>query len=357
MSNILIKTLSHIHIGNGVFLQQGNDFLADGNGDESYIYVLNINKLASIIGTDASTIQLWADAIKAEKVDSFIKNKLRGHEYREVALRRIANYANISSARKTLKECIHDGMGRPYIPGSSIKGAIRTAVMATLARPRIAKALETAKDKEHREKIISNMEKKVLGHEAETDVFRHLATGDAFFDKGCEISVTQINLNITTSNKLRDFRKQQIVEAIAYGESSTFRLNTNKEFYEKTRLTGDNDLFRLINQHTKDLVKEEIDYWDGKGIDSEDYVNNMEDILSEINSCASGECVLRIGQASGWRFVTGAWLEEVDDDIFDSEIVPMCRRNNQRYEQYDFPKSRRIDSDSELFGFVKLKIL
>jgi CRISPR type III-A-associated RAMP protein Csm5 len=38
------------------------------------------------------------------------------------------------SIQITLKECIHSGLGVPYIPGSSIKGAIRTAIVATLAQ-------------------------------------------------------------------------------------------------------------------------------------------------------------------------------------------------------------------------------
>jgi len=118
------------------------------------------------------------------------------------------------------------------------------------------------------------------------------------------------------------------------------------------------DLFRLINQHTRNLVEQEIDYWDGKGDDSADYVRSMEDVLSDINSCTAKECVLRLGQASGWRFITGAWLEATSRDVFRNEVVPLCRyRDKEFYKQYDFPKSRRIDDESFLFGFVKLTIL
>ena len=38
MSEIKIETLSPIHIGNGSFLQEGNDYISD----EDYIYVLNV---------------------------------------------------------------------------------------------------------------------------------------------------------------------------------------------------------------------------------------------------------------------------------------------------------------------------
>jgi hypothetical protein len=61
-----------------------------------------------------------------------------------------------------------------------------------------------------------------------------------------------------------------------------------------------------------------------------------------------------LGQAIGWRFITGAWTETLDEDIFYREIVPMARFKNERYSNYVFPKSRRIDDESYVFGFLKL---
>ena len=76
-----------------------------------------------------------------------------------------------------------------------------------------------------------------------------------------------------------------------------------------------------------------------------------------IEACQTNECILRIGQASGWRFVTGAWLEDIDKHYFNNVIVPLCRPKNDRYRGYPFPKSRRIDESSNVFGFVKLTAL
>ena len=57
---------------------------------------------------------------------------------------------------------------------------------------------------------------------------------------------------------------------------------------------------------------------------------------------------------SGWRFITGAWCEGLDN--FD-EVIAVSRPNNGRYQEYDFPKSRRIDEDSDILGFVKLSLI
>lgn len=40
----------------------------------------------------------------------------------------------MSRPAQQIKEFIRDGFDRPYIPGSSIKGAIRTAVLSSIAQ-------------------------------------------------------------------------------------------------------------------------------------------------------------------------------------------------------------------------------
>lgn len=357
MSIIQIKTLTQVHIGNGSFLQQGNDFVVNNEEDNSDVYILSIDRLSKLIGINVSSVSLWMKSIEDGDPASFLKKYIKGHPYTEYAKRRITNYAKFSSKSLTLKECIHDGMGRPYIPGSSIKGAIRTAVLAYLTGNVIRTAMAECNTPEERKKTIAGMEKRLLGRTTDTDVFRFLCTGDAFFHRGSEIAVKQINLNITESDRVKDFSKNQIVEAIGFGEASSFRLTIQERFFEQTKIKGEQGLFEVINNHTRKLVEEEIDYWDGYAEDVQDYVASMEDILNDINDCRPDECVLRIGQGSGWRFITGAWLEAVDRDIFRNEIVPLCRpKNNQHYRQYDFPKTRRIDDESYVFGFVKLRI-
>ena len=119
-------------------------------------------------------------------------------------------------------------------------------------------------------------------------------------------------------------------------------------------------LFEWINEHTGKLVKDEIDYWkevENAGYSgADDYIKNMESIEEEVKACKKGkECVLRIGHASGWRFITGAWTENLDN--FERDVVPAARPKNFNYQEYDFPKSRRLDEDCDILGFVKLTVL
>lgn len=382
-NNITIQTLSQIHVGSGVFLQKGNDFIVDDNKGNSDIYVIDPNKLGDIIGTSQATINEWVVFIERGKAQEFIQARTRGHLPKEFAKRRIANYANFQGTQGTLKECLHDGMGRPYIPGSSIKGAIRTAVLSTLAKKKgdgalismFKKAFAEA-DYRKRDKVLANIEKTFLGNNPNADLFRFLTVSDAFFDKGSEIAIKQINLNVTHKESLKDTRMQQIVEAIASDEKSSCSIKIDKERFQKVwnfhhqdlknlppmpdEMSDITTLFALINQHTKKLVEDEIKIWSDDYADyhgQSDYIASMEEILDAITSCESNQCVLRLGQAIGWRFITGAWTENLPDDLFYGIIVPLARpKNNQRYSEYDFPKSRRLDDESYLFGFLKLTI-
>jgi len=164
-----------------------------------------------------------------------------------------------------------------------------------------------------------------------------------------------------------------MIEAISSEQSTTFQLKILSDYYEWVK-TQTNDkfslknleeemssiynLFNTINQHTQKLIEEEIEFWDDyKEEDSvTDYIERMNEILKETNNCTYGKsCILRIGHTSGWRFITGAWTEKLDN--FETEIIPASRRNNQNYEEYPFPKSRRIDEYGDLLGFVKLSVV
>lgn len=380
MNKVKIQTLTPIHIGSGNFLRNNSDFVQYHDGEDSYIYVIDPKKILNLIGVEH--LDDWVRQIERnEDTKEFVKRMGHNATPDKYAVRTLMNYAQVHP-NDTLKECMHDGMGRAYIPGSSIKGAIRTAVLATLAHSMenieaivSEKNFKTGKINVGAKKV----EAKIFGGDPNSDIFRFIKIGDAYFEEGCELSSRVINLNIRERSDLTDSSKPQIVEAIAPEYESTIQMKVDTSYYNwaKThwpysagkakplgelpvRMENVHSLFELINNHTKKLVNDEILYWqemqNGKYEGTEDYLNNIRYILQEINACQLGkECVLRIGHASGWRFITGAWTEQLDN--FKTDIVPASRRGNDKYRQYDFPKSRRLDEDGDIFGFVKLSLI
>ncbi len=371
MSEIKIEVLSPVHIGSGNMLQNNTDFVTTDNGVDYYIRVVDDKKILELIGVEH--LNDWLLSIeRKDNTKELVKRYAPNSKVADYSKRRLIDYSSGINKQDTLKECIHNGQGLPYIPGSSIKGSIRTAILASL--------VENIKNKEEKIKTKrtdrngnpllsgSKIEQELFGNDPNSDIFRFIQVGDAYFEKDSEIALRVVNINIRNGNDLQDNSKPQLIEAINNGESSTFQMKIASEYYNwvKTKFTSIgnlpkeidslSNLFMLINAHTEKLVKSELKYW--KDIDktgAEKYVENLENILEVIESCEKGkECVLRIGHASGWRFITGGWTEKLDN--FKDVVIPASRPRNFNYTNFDFPKSRRIDEESDALGFVKLSI-
>lgn len=366
---INIKTLSPIHIGNGVFLQNGSDFVSAKDGKYNYIYIIDPRKILSIIGVEH--LYDWVASIERHTQDTlkFVKRYRPNTQPIDFAKRQILSYS-AAGPTDTLKECLHDGKGIAYIPGSSIKGAIRTAILSTL----VSKIANVESRVTSRGKVSAKQVEGVLfGTEPNSSLFRFLHVGDAYFSKDCEISTRMINLNIRNNQEdLRDIRMSQLVEAIGTECESNFRLKLSREFYQWAKVRYNHRdsrlkelpdcmksipaLFETLNAHTIKLLKEEIGIWEkvsAQHTGAEDYIENMKDLLDSACQCRKGEeCVLRLGHGSGWRFVTGAWSEQLNN--FGSIVNSARPYNEKRYRNYIFPKSRRLDKDSDVLGFIKL---
>ena len=378
MNKVKVQTLTPIHIGSGEFLKNNSDFVEYKVGEDSYLSIIDPKKILDLIGMER--INDWVNLIERKgDTKDFVAKLGRNAHPRSYALRTITNFASVRRD-DTLKECLHDGMGKPYIPGSSIKGAIRTAVVATLAAQMNAlESLVVVRRNEKKNVTAKQVEAKMFGGDPNSDVFRFVKIGDAYFEKGSELSTRIINLNIREKNDLVDTSKPQLVEAIGVDFETECQMKIDQAYYDwvkkhwpidnaKVKPLGILDsqmkslesLFSLVNAHTRRLVEEEVDYWKAvrkSGLSGADnYIGNMQQIMEDIEACQEGkECVLRLGHASGWRFITGAWTEGLDN--FKSEIVSASRPKNFNYQQYDFPKSRRLDEDGDILGFIKLTMV
>lgn len=359
--NLNIKTLTPVHIGDGVFLQKGSDFITIKRTDErgkKYLinFIIDPQKVLACIGEEHLLDWMASIERRAESVWAFAKRYKKDIRPEDLSKRAMYSYAE-SKPTDTLKTCMHNGMGVPYIPGSSIKGAIRTAVFAS-----IVSEVNNLEGKVAQRFSSKPVEDELFGR-INNDVFRFLQVGDAYFSKGCEISMRMENLNIRNRKEsLWDSSKSQLIEAIEPGSKTMCQLalveTLQPSVYNLPKcMTSLPALFNTLNQHTLKLVKDEIAYWtelmNSGYMDAEDYVDNLSNnILVEIQNCSKGEeCVLRIGYGSGWRFITGAWCEQLKNF---KDVISKSRPKNDLYSQYGFPKSRRIDKESDVLGFIKL---
>jgi len=365
MSKIKIRTITNVHVGSGEMLYLNNDFcIAKDSEGYDVVGIIDPRKVMELIGVEH--IDTWVQGIGRKRpVEEIV------HQYAPKAM--VEDYSSrvieLFSTRttETLKECVHDGLGRPFISGSSIKGAIRTAVLAGVAAEMRPEHLNVLNGKGMPD--ASEMEKSLFGSDPKSDVFRFLHVGDAIFGELLTSAITMVNINERERHSFWDTSKSQTIEALSIGDETTFELRIKLDAYRKCNgvvgelpycMSSVPVLFDTINAHTLSLLNSEIDYWaelkdkdEKHKIDA--YIAKCEKIRTEIKKCESGKsCILRIGHGSGWRFITGAWTER--SPLFYEKIVPAARPNNRIYADYDFPKSRRVAEDCSLLGFVKLTI-
>lgn len=371
MSKIKIETITDVHIGSGVSLSMNNDYcLAIDSDGYHVIGIIDPHKILDLIGVEH--IDTWMQGIEKKRpIIDIVHQYASSVTVENYTTRTIEQFCDTPT--ETIKEYIHDGLGRPYIPGSSIKGAIRTAVLANVVSTLLPENIVVKNEKDRIDASI--MEKRFFGSSPNSDIFRFLHVGDAIFGSLKTSAITMVNINERKKQSFWDDSKPQTIEVLSLGDETTFEMRLKLDNYRNCRvsvgelplcMTSLPVLFETINAHTQLLLESEINYWmDLKDEDDTDkvaaYIEECKDILVQTKQCVHNKsCILRVGHGSGWRFITGAWSER--SPMFGIHVVPASRPNNKNYKDYDFPKSRRVSIDSEddkrigLLGFVKLTI-
>lgn len=371
MAIIEIKTLTPVHVGSGRFLMSKSEYVSGG---ESY-GVVDEAKVLSLLGDDR--IDAWVRSIeKGESLVGLLKTFDIKPKLNEISSRKIKIECNKDRAKNlpNLKEHIHNGQGLAYLPGSSIKGAIRSAIFNQMIREKGEQVPDDKLKQNYGKYSASGLEKGLFGNDPNHDIFRFLRIGDAYFPKNSTVALIMDNLNLKgnpeSPEALYDESKNQLLEAIGKEVKTSFQIrfdetgmNRNLEYRTiqsfPDSFSGIDSLFELINSNTIQILQEELEFWSNyDSDDADEYLDQLKIIQTETVKCQTGECVLRMAHGSGWTFITGNWVNQqtyTDDDSYHS-IVDVARPGNQRkYADYPFPKSRRISSELDLLGFVKLK--
>lgn len=368
MSKFLIKTLTPVHVGSGRFLQNKLEYVFGGDK----IGIVDETKSFELIGIDR--IGAWVSSIeKGESLVGFLKNFGIKPKLSEITSRSLRLQVSKEEAKnlQNLKEHIHNGMGLPYIPGSSIKGAIRSAVFNQLIRE--SKKLLDSKIIDKGKPSAKQLEKELFGGDPNSDIFRFLRVGDAYFESGTEIALIFTSLNQRGNpdhpSLIIDRQKNQLVEAIGSNAQTDFQMRFDLAGMKANDVTGKiknfpgvwsdlTGLIALLKKNTSEILGEEIESWETFEADeAADYREELGKIRQEIEQCTETECVLRLAHGAGWQFITGNWAKKqqlVGNQVYETILNAARPGNERRYADYAFPKSRRMATDFLLPGFVKL---
>lgn len=366
-----LTTLTPCHIGSGNILIKDLDFVVDGKGNNRTIGVISSEKIYKVLGEQG--IDKWCQAIdRRESIWSVVKT-MNPNERLENICSRVAplNGAVCTELRAQIAS-----NGVFYIPGSSIKGAIVSAIVGEcrsdislpndLPKGAVAEQVLVRPTPNHRGEI---------KYDPKNSNLRFLRVGDAYF-KNADIAVVECyGLNIREREPIIDKSTLALVECINYEEETTVDIQLLTKLQSicsdavpplPHALQSEANLLDAVNAHTKRLLCEELSFWreqenrDYYHIDTDEeqeeleyYLGEIKSTLSECNRCQSGsEAIIRVGYGSGWRFMTGGWIDGDDGAL--NKVASIVRpHKGGAYQQYDFPKTRRVGLGTP-FGFIKI---
>lgn len=349
-----LQTVTPVHVGSGEKLVKNFDFFRQG----SKIHVINSSKMfADVEKLGADKIVEFTQAVEDENIEAWLQKQ-------GIRLDRIASRSFVFSEHKIPREIhahIRDAFGNPLIPGSSLKGALRTAIIRKLKNLEddFQVRINGSNPKFTDQKICSSL----LGRDPKQNLLRTLTVGDfTFVPKQINTQQVWVNRLITQTKLAGKFpilyieglcKNADSRSIISFDEFLPDKDSEEKCFNFKYRLSLD-WLLEACQSMTQHTIKTELQFLKGKTGKPVDGLREFYDRLSgQIENVSKNEVIIQMAWGSGWRGMTGQLLES--DDL--SDDLRKKLRLADRYLSFPFPKSRRlalVNGTYSPMGWIKL---
>lgn len=377
---LTIRTLSPLHIGTGRVLFKNYDFIFDNNGQT---YVIDEDRLLA----ESDNAGLNDQLAKGDNPANLYRT-LKGRNPK-LKLDDVSQYY-LDGEPKTnkIREQIKDIQNRAYIPGSSLKGAIRTALLWRAAHrygaevfpmDKLPRDNDAAKASQSFEKDLTTVEGSDRDDFPYYDLFRAMNISDA------HVTGTQRPLHLVNIKPVQ-FKNGQIdnqqtwidLEAVDSAQMFQTILNYNTFLVESEYRLGWNEgqkelldsnpvmLARYLNRHSKKRIKAEIDYLRRETRGNSELEDACKDWLIfyaklDQQPLADNECLIQLGWGGGWDSKTfGSYLQKNEADFVEIVNRFSLKKKGKLKIGERFPKSRRMmvkDDQPRLpLGWVKITI-
>lgn len=279
------------------------------------------------------------------------------------------------------REQLKDAMNRPYLPGSAIKGAIRTALIAEWLRsmpPKTFEHLLPQKDRfgktPSKQWAAKKLMDEITGKDAKQDIFRSFKVKDTLFANS-DLRLADIRWlnerNWRNMNQKRDWdprRKNpidwkeatgiyaEVLQPSAFGllalQWDSFLLSDVSKWQQAGTIStiapkDFDDLRQRLNQHAQYRLQREIQFYKAQGKAAPE--QECQRILSMVSQDQQS-AYLQMSWGSGWRGMTGDWASDEQVKTF-RELFNLGRTGKS------FPKTRRLAVSGEPklpLGWIRL---
>ena len=359
-----LQTITPVHIGTGETLN-----FMDGCYTNGRWYHIDLDKVLAHPSTDlnALTSEMSQRGFRWERY-------LQQHntDLSELSAYNLSCLQNPEDVE--IREAIKTIGDRPYIPGSTLKGAIRTALLGEVLSEsdeiysESLSRLETLIDQEprgnpRREQPAQRIESLAFGKDPNRDLLRALHVSDTM---PVDSDTLEIGLAWTLTLDQNDQLVQKIdrgreyknfVQHIQTGQRLTFTLKIDEILFreqEKTRLDFSplqekvlRDIAEVCRSATDVLMRSEQDFFDYYHLP--EIANVYDRLIVENNKLPEGGFLLQIGWGTGYRANTVASLYTEDEeppidwmDLRERFRLGESRSQRGYYDGREFPKTRRI---------------
>ena len=356
-----LETLSPLHIGSG---QEYGAF--DGVFQNGRWYLIDLKKVLERSKEDPTNL---ANAMMQQGFNWSSWLRQRGINPQEVASSSVACVQNPDSTK--IRACIRDPFWRPYIPGSTLKGAIRTAVLESLLtgeprqkrqqRARQAVQNQHGKPSDRRYVARNTLERSLLvgkvpnrANESNYDLLRALHISDSE-----PIDPEQAHIGLAWVHTLRNGQLVQkraggeeykmFLEWLSAGVQTRLTLRIDERLLEGSyrRALGFNDsqveiLYEFVdacNERASEIIDHEGEFYEDYGLPViAQFYKGLGSRLQQIK--AQSGFLLNIGWGGGWEMktVTNPLTEGLDNEDWEIRQTYRLRRSDSAV----FPKTRRL---------------
>jgi len=355
------SVITPVHVGSGVKLGK-IDIVPQG----SKLIVVDMESVFSRFENNPSVLNHFGG--NDFKIKDFLdQHKIKANTVKKYA---IENPDNISLGFKSeVLEMIKTGMGNPLIPGSSIKGAIRTVIWWHLVqseknqavlKEELTKVIKSKNRDLKEQRADDELDKNLFGENPNHDFMRGLQVGDVEF-RLSDIKLLDCKvLNLTSENGYGwekmgrngfitpDPKKATPLyceslnpKATAAGKMKIEDFLFDDDLAKPLNFSGKKELLDNLpekcNEFAKTFIADEIAFF--KSCNMQEMVNFYTDLEKKIPADNSS-FLLHLGWGSGWRGMTGNYLE---DYLEKDDFAKLRIRFNLGKSHSDiFPKTRKI---------------
>jgi len=359
MPNYRLKltTLSPVHIGDGLDLHNKIDFVID-NGNTWRLNLDEILEAKPLPFTSGKSYTLPGDMLTDPDFDEerFFRYILQGTP------KSGKNYG-------LLKSCIKDCLDRPYIPGSSLKGAVRTALAWHGFSEKKINLRDYRFDHDENKKPGLSIENNIFGKDPNHDILRTIQVSDCFGSASTRKTLEVLNSQVIPSNKgkltvsLEAIRRNQVFYGSLKIDDFLFSDQAEKKLqFSQYKPWIEGFMTRVQNYSVYRIQELRRFFHDipeaGKLVEFYNWLDSLQ--------ISSNQALIQLGWGTGWDGKTLASRISQNDALFEKIIreygINPAGRSSGRRAGDDFPKTRKVKvspkdgSFSQPLGWIALEL-